>query len=183
MLRNHGQEEKYRHRVEGWNSRMDGIQAAVLEIKLRDLDHDNQRRNALARTYDRLLIGIHGVRRPALGRNRDHVYHLYAIRSTNRDDVMASLRAAGIGCSIHYPVPVHLQEAFAHLGYRRGDFRISERCSSELLSLPIYPTLALGDVEAVADALRAACGAPAEVDGLLFEYREAPAASPKRAAS
>jgi dTDP-4-amino-4,6-dideoxygalactose transaminase len=154
QLRDHGQERKYEHVVPGWNCRMDGIQAAILEIKLRHLDENNARRRRLASIYDRQLIGLQGVVRPERFRETEHVYHVYAIRLKDRSAMIESFQREEIGFGIHYPVPVHLQEAYRSLGYKRGSLPVSERCADEFLSLPMYPELAPGKLEAVADTVR-----------------------------
>ena len=138
-LRNYGQQEKYKHELIGFNSRLDSIQAAVLSIKLRKLDEWNEKRKALADLYSRLLAGK--VSTPLVGDNRDHVYHLYAVRVQERDRLLEELNRAGIGAGIHYPLPIHLQMCYAPLGYKRGDFPVAEKVANEELSLPMYPEL------------------------------------------
>ncbi len=155
MLRDHGQEKKYHHALIGWNARMDGIQAAVLMIKLRRLAAGNEARRGHARHYDRLLAAADQVVRPREAKHRIHVYHLYVVRVKARDRILESLGQRGIGCGIHYPIPVHLQEAYRSLGYSVGAFPVAERCAKEFLSLPIFPELAAEQVEFVAKELLA----------------------------
>ena len=138
-LRNYGQQEKYKHEVIGFNSRLDSMQAVILSIKLRKLDEWNKNRQAVADVYSRLLAGK--VSTPLVRDNRDHVYHIYAVRVKDRDRVLGELNQVGIGAGIHYPVPVHLQKCYAPLGYKPGDFPIAEEVAHEELSLPIYPEI------------------------------------------
>ena len=157
ILRDHGQVRKYHHIMVGWNCRMDGIQAAILRIKLRHLERGNQLRRSHARHYDWALDGIEEVITPAQTACVRHVYHIYAIRVRDRDEVMRFLTAEkGIGCGIHYPVPIHLQEAYRSLGYQRGTFPIAERCATEFISLPMFPELTLGQVEMVVQGVKEA---------------------------
>jgi dTDP-4-amino-4,6-dideoxygalactose transaminase len=153
VLRDHGQTRKYQHSELGWNCRMDGIQAAVLQVKLRHLERCNARRREHAACYARALAGIPNFVLPVCGQHQTHVHHIYAIRTSKRESLMAHLESQGIGCGIHYPVPVHLQEAYADLGHRRGSFPVSERCGDEFVSLPMYPELTFEQIEAVAEAV------------------------------
>jgi dTDP-4-amino-4,6-dideoxygalactose transaminase len=149
VLRDHGQVRKYHHTLVGWNCRMDGIQGAVLQIKLRYLEKGNQLRRAHALRYDRALNGIETVITPWHDTQIRHVYHIYAIRVQDRDEVMQSLAKKGIGCGIHYPVPIHLQGAYRSLGYHEGAFPIAEQCATEFVSLPMFPELTSEQVEMV----------------------------------
>ncbi len=153
ILRDHGQVRKYQHAVVGWNCRMDGIQAAVLQVKLRHLVRGNQKRRAHAATYDLAFAGMEGVSVPLEADYARHVYHIYAIRVQERDRVISALQDEGIGCGIHYPVPIHLQPAYQHLGYRPNAFPVSERTSAEFISLPMYPELSEHQMERVAEAV------------------------------
>ena len=155
MLRDHGQARKYYHALIGWNGRMDGIQAAVLRVKLKRLDAANARRRANARLYDELLGDCEEVVIPFTAPHNEHVYHVYAVRVKERDRVLETLAGRGISCAIHYPVPVHLQEAYRSLGYREGAFPVAERCARQFLSLPMYPELGCEQIKAVAEELRA----------------------------
>jgi dTDP-4-amino-4,6-dideoxygalactose transaminase len=163
ILRDHGQVRKYFHSAIGWNCRMDGIQAAVLRIKLRQLENANQRRRAHAAQYDAGLKDCDEVIRPTQAAYAQHVYHIYAIRVSNRDETIKCLTDQGIATGIHYPVPVHLQEAYSTLGYAPGAFPIAERCASEFVSLPMYPELTYSQVEQVIDAVKGAVAAGVEV--------------------
>jgi dTDP-4-amino-4,6-dideoxygalactose transaminase len=152
MLRNYGEERRYHHSIEGFNSRLDELQAAILRVKLRHLDDWNEARRHRAGLYaerlEHLPIGL-----PFEAAWARHIYHLYVIRSRRRDALEAHLTARGIGTLLHYPVPVHLQKAYAHLGYAPGDFPESERACSEVLSLPMYAEMPVEHIDAVARAL------------------------------
>jgi dTDP-3-amino-3,4,6-trideoxy-alpha-D-glucose transaminase len=153
VLRNYGSRERYNNEVEGMNSRLDPVQAAVLSVKLAHLDAWNARRQAIAAAYDGALASLAEIA-VATAREGD-VQHLYVVRSTDRDGLRAHLTAAGVGSEIHYPIPPHLSDAYAHLGHRAGAFPVAERLAAEVLSLPIGPQLAPVQVEAVIDAVRA----------------------------
>jgi dTDP-4-amino-4,6-dideoxygalactose transaminase len=157
-FRDHGQTRKYHHTMIGWNCRMDGIQAAVLKIKLRYLTEGNEKRRAHAAFYAKAFAGIEEITVPAEADYAKHVYHVYAIRVPERDRVMQSLHEQGIGCGIHYPIPVHLQEAYRELGYGRGAFPVSERTSAEFLSLPMFPELTKSQLMEVTEAVTRAVG-------------------------
>ena len=163
ILRDHGQERKYFHSLVGWNCRMDGIQAAVLRIKLRQLEAANQRRRNHAAQYDRGFRDFEGVIPPAQAAYARHVYHIYAIRASNRDETIRSLTDQGIATGIHYPVPVHLQEAYQTLGYTRASFPIAERCAAEFVSLPMYPELTQSQIEQVIEGVKEAVVGGVEV--------------------
>jgi len=159
ILRDHGQVRKYHHTMIGWNCRMDGIQGAVLSIKLRHLEKGNQLRRSHAAQYDATLRGVEGVLLPFRAPYGQHVYHIYAIRVQDRDALIQRLTEEGIGSGIHYPIPVHLQEAYRGLGYAKGAFSVAERCASEFVSLPMFPELSSAQVATVAEAVRNAVGA------------------------
>lgn len=162
MLRDWGQSERYRHVVRGFNYRMDAVQAAVLDVKLRHLDGWTAGRRAVAAAYDRRLAVRGIVRARAAG--SEHVWHVYAVRAADRDAVRRKLADAGVATGIHYPVPVHLQPAYSDLGYGPGDLPVSERLAREFLSLPIYPELGSEQIAYVCDALEdAVVGEPADV--------------------
>jgi dTDP-4-amino-4,6-dideoxygalactose transaminase len=154
-LRDHGQVRKYHHDHIGWNARMDGIQGAVLQVKLRRLAAANEARRNHARQYARLLADVEQVVLPVEAPGRTHVYHVYAVRVPDRDEVLQRMGRRGIACGIHYPIPVHLQKAYRHLGYDEGSFPVAEQCAREFLSLPMYPELRPEQVELVATELRA----------------------------
>ena len=156
ILREHGQLKKYYHEYIGWNCRMDGIQAAVLRVKLRHLESANEHRRANAAFYDKALSDLPGVQLPFVKYFNRHVYHVYAVRVRNRDEVMRQLTDRGIGCGIHYPVPIHLQKAYRLLDYEAGAFPVAERCAGEFLSLPMYPELTPEQLETVVSGVREA---------------------------
>jgi dTDP-4-amino-4,6-dideoxygalactose transaminase len=142
MLRDHGQAKKYYHDVEGYNGRLDAIQAAFLRIKLKHLPMWNEQRRDRAQTYGNLLTSLgESAIIPLAAPWAKAVYHLYVIRIEGRDDLIAKLATENIGTSIHYPIPLHLQKAYGHLGYKAGDFPVSERLAQEIVSLPMYPNL------------------------------------------
>jgi dTDP-4-amino-4,6-dideoxygalactose transaminase len=154
-LRDHGQAKKYHHDLVGWNARMDGIQAAVLSVKLRHLDLWNQRRREHARAYAQALAALDGnIVIPAEAPYAKHIYHVYALRLRERDRVLQALTQRGIGCGIHYPIPVHLQEAYRSLGLKPGSYPVAERCADAFLSLPMFPELTDEQIAQVTGALR-----------------------------
>lgn len=153
MLRDWGQEAKYRHVMRGFNYRMDNLQGALLRVKLRRLEQWIELRQALAAVYDAELAGL-DMERPEALADRRHVYHLYAIRLKNRDGLREHLRARGVQSEIHYPTPVHRMEAWSGQEYRAGDFPVSERAASEVLSLPLYAELAEAAAREVAGRVR-----------------------------
>lgn len=153
MMRDHGQYKKYHHAVLGWNSRMDGIQGAVLSVKLKHLDKWNEKRRENAKLYNNLLANNFSVTIPVERDNNKHVYHVYAIRSGKRDELIPFLKEHGVHCGIHYPKSVHLQRAFQDLGYEQGSFPVSEQCASELTSLPMYAELSNEKIEYIASKL------------------------------
>jgi len=155
VLRDHGQEKKYHHSVVGWNARMDGIQGAALRVKLRRLDRANEARRAHARAYQERLSGIPELILPTESPHGCHVYHLYVVRVPNRDGILRGMADRGVACGIHYPIPVHLQEAYRFLGYQKGSFPVAERCADEFLSLPMYPELTAAQIEVVERELKA----------------------------
>jgi len=155
MFREHGQKKKYFHDVIGWNGRMDGIQAAVLRVKLKYLDQANAGRRRAAARYNQLLAGVAGLTLPVEASYAGHIYHVYAVRVANRDAVLKAMGDRGIGCGIHYPVPVHLQNAYAELGHKRGDFPVSEACADSFLSLPMFPELTDAQIDLVVAELKA----------------------------
>jgi len=154
ILRDHGQAKKYCHSMIGWNARMDGIQAAVLSVKLSRLAAANAARRAHAQLYDELLADEPRMVRPTVSENGTHVYHVYAVRVQDRDEVMQRMATRGVNCAVHYPVPIHLQEAYRFLGYGAGSFPVTERCAREFLSLPMYPELRPEQIRFVVDTLK-----------------------------
>jgi dTDP-4-amino-4,6-dideoxygalactose transaminase len=155
-LREHGQSTRYYHPVVGYNARLDEIQAAILRIKLRRLDQWNKRRREIATQYTALLKDS-GVVTPEIPSSGRHVFYAYAIRAPNgrRDALRAHLAERGIGTQIHYPVPIHLQEASQFLGYRKGDLPATEQLADEQLSIPIYAEMTDAMVDRVASEVRA----------------------------
>lgn len=150
MYREHGQKKKYYHDVVGWNGRMDGIQAAVLSVKLKYLNQANNGRRRVAARYNQLLAGLPGVALPVEVDYAHHIYHVYAVRVAQRDTILKQMGERGVSCGIHYPVPVHLQNAYANLGHKRGDFPVSEACADSFLSFPMFPELTDQQIETVA---------------------------------
>ncbi len=151
QLRDHGQAQKYEHDVEGYNARLDSLQAAALRIKLRRLDAWNEARRSAASRYQSALRDVVEVPQEAPGRS--HVYHLYVIRHPDRDRLKRALGEAGIGNGLHYPVPLHLQKAYRGMGFRPGAFPVAERWASLGLSLPMFPGLGDPQIDAVAKAV------------------------------
>jgi dTDP-4-amino-4,6-dideoxygalactose transaminase len=156
MIKNHGSPRKYEHHAVGINSRLDTLQAVVLSAKLRRLGSWNAARRAAAERYDALLSDLDEVVRPRTLDGNEHVWHLYVVRVPDRDRVLKELQAAGVGAGIHYPVPIHLTEAFAGLGHPEGTFPVAEAASRELLSLPLFAEITAGQQERVALAVKSA---------------------------
>jgi dTDP-4-amino-4,6-dideoxygalactose transaminase len=154
MFRDHGQSKKYYHTLIGWNARMDGFQGAVLNVKLRHLNVWNEARRRNAYIYNELLSGLDGLVIPHEADHAKHVYHVYVIRIQNRDRVMTALAQKGISCGIHYPVPIHLQEAYLNSGLKNNGLKVSERIASELLSLPMFPELNKSQLQEVKDKIQ-----------------------------
>lgn len=156
VIRDHGQQQKYHHDLIGWNCRMDGIQAAVLGIKLRNLDQNNERRRQHAGRYREMLGGLTGLIVPEQKSPEGHVHHIFAIRVPERARFLSALEEAGIGFGIHYPIPIHLQQAYRSLGYGSGSFPASERCAEEFVSLPMFPELTEIQIDRVIEAVQEA---------------------------
>lgn len=154
MLRNHGQREKYVHHIEGYCHRLDNLQAAVLSVKLPHLDEWNAKRRRAARLYDELLAGVPGVITPYATPEVKHVYHLYVVQVPERDRVKDDLKERGIETGMHYPIPLHEQPAYAHLGHRPEDFPVSHVLGPRILSLPMFPGITDEQVRFVAAAIR-----------------------------
>lgn len=173
-LRNHGSPERYLHTEFGWNARMDAIQAAVLRVKLKHIDEWNERRRSHAETYTHLLqkVGLiaqetspkattaNPPKSPAFpvqilktSPHAFHIFHQYVIRAERRDELRAFLKSRGIGSEVYYPIPLHLQPAFAYLGYKEGDLPEAERAAKEVLALPMFPELTQEEIEAVVGAI------------------------------
>jgi len=154
MLRDYGRQGRYEHKIKGTNSRLDTLQAVILNAKLKHLDHWNQMRAQNAAHYDELLKSVKGVTTPLVKSDRTHVYQTYAVLVPNRDKVLEAMKAQGVGVLIHYPIGLHLQEAYAELGYKKGDFPVAERVADEVLSLPMFPHMKREQVEVVVAALK-----------------------------
>jgi len=158
MLRDYGRVSKYEHAIVGYNSRLDTLQAAVLRVKLKRLDRWNAMRRKVARLYDKSVAGCAGIVVPHVDPGLRHVYHVYAIRTPKRAQVIDMFKRKGIAAIIHYPIPIHLQKAYAFLGGKPGDFPVSERVAGEILSLPMYPHMKEEHIAYVASAIKAAVG-------------------------
>jgi len=153
-LREHGQSRKYIHEIEGYNGRMDAIQAAFLRIKLSHLAEWNAARRRVAGWYCEALADVAEIRLPIERPGATHVYHLFVIRAERRDALQQHLTARGIGTGLHYPVPLHLQAAYAGLRLGVGAYPVTEAAAREILSLPLYPELTIDQIGLVADAIR-----------------------------
>ena len=160
-LRNHGSPVRYYHEEVGWNSRLDALQAAVLNVKLKHIEQWNEERRARAATYDRLLAkagltAAHGpVQLLTTAPEAYHIFHQYVIRTARRDDLRAHLGSRGVGTEIYYPVPLHRQECFRYLGYEQGSLPEAERAATEVLALPIFPELTEPEQQYVVESIAA----------------------------
>jgi dTDP-4-amino-4,6-dideoxygalactose transaminase len=163
-MRDHGQARRYRHDAVGFNYRMDGFQGAVLRIKLKHLDEWTAKRRELAQVYRELLAGAK-VDVPDDTPEGECVYHVFAVYVDDRDAVRAELAARGVGTSVHYPLPVHLQNAYARLGYERGDFPHAERACDRVLSMPLFPEMTLDQNRYAGSALAEIAGRANELGG------------------
>jgi dTDP-4-amino-4,6-dideoxygalactose transaminase len=160
MIRDHGQAKKYYHDIEGYNGRLDSIQAGWLSVKLRHLVKWNESRRNLAHRYHELFGKLKdSVFVPMEASWTKGVYHLYVIRVPDREALQAQLTEAGIGTGIHYPIPLHQQKAYEHLGYKTGDFPVTERVAREIVSLPLFPQLSYAQQDEVVRAVKDAVGA------------------------
>ncbi len=156
MLRDYGRVSRYEHSMVGYNSRLDTLQAAILQIKLKRLNLYNQSRNKVANIYNRLLKDVEDVIIPWIAPFVKSVYHVYALRIKNRQVALDAFKKAGISVLIHYPIPLHLQIAYQNLGYRKGDFPVSEKICNEIVSLPIYPGFKKAQIEFIVKTLKGA---------------------------
>jgi dTDP-4-amino-4,6-dideoxygalactose transaminase len=154
MIRDHGQAQKYYHDIEGYNGRLDALQAGILRIKLRRLAEWNENRRQNAAYYRELLSGADGITMPAEANGSRHVYHLFVILADKRDALQKHLGEKGVGTGLHYPQPLHLQKAYVHLGYQEGAFPVTERVAKRLLSLPMFPELTREQIAYVAECVR-----------------------------
>jgi len=155
LLRDHGRREKYEHLLLGFNSRLDTLQAAILRVKLKRLAEWNARRRAIAARYRDLLGGL-DIGLPVDDESGEPVYYMFVVRTDRRDRLAEALHAQGIATGIHYPIPLHLQPAYSHLGHKIGDFPESERAAQDVLSIPMYPELSEEQIRIVAEALASA---------------------------
>jgi len=149
MYRDHGRSSKYEHIHEAYSSRMDGIQAAVLSVKLKHLDAWVEARRRIATQYDQLILDV--IKKPFEEQENRHAYHLYVIETDKRDDLLKHLKEKGIQAGVHYPIPLHLQPAYAYLRVEKGRFPVAEHESEHVLSLPIFPELGDGELEYIAE--------------------------------
>jgi dTDP-4-amino-4,6-dideoxygalactose transaminase len=154
QLRDHAQAQRYHHDEIGFNYRMDAFQGAILDIKLKHLERWTEARIALARRYLERLADLPQLQLPVHRADRRHVWHLFVARHPRRDEVRQALEARGVSTGLHYPIPLHLQKAYAHLGHKEGDFPVAERIGRECLTLPLYPEMTIQQHDRVCEALR-----------------------------
>jgi dTDP-4-amino-4,6-dideoxygalactose transaminase len=154
IIRDHGQQKKYFHDIEGFNGRLDAIQASVLRIKLKHLQSWNESRQNNARCYNELLAEIPGITLPTEANFSESVYHLYVIHVEDRDGLQKHLNSKGIATGLHYPMPLHLQKAYRHLEYPKGSFPVTENSAARLLSLPMFPELKKEQIEYTAKHIK-----------------------------
>lgn len=153
ILRDHGRSDKYEHKIIGFNHRIDALQAAILNVKLRYLNGWTDARRKNAKLYNELLSNVDVVT-PVEKEYSKHVYHLYVIRTRRRDELQKYLKTQGIATGIHYPIPLHLQPAYSHLNYKKGDFPVTEEYSGEIMSLPMFAELTEEEIEGVVDKIK-----------------------------
>ena len=154
IWRDHGSSQKYIHSSpDGWNGRLDALQCAILDIKLKKLDEWNNRRRQVAAWYQEHLGTNENIILPAVPAGREHIYHLYVVRVSDRQRVMQELSTRGIACGLHYPIPLHLQEAYRDFGYRKGDLPVTEMLADSILSLPMFPHMTEEMVDFVSSTL------------------------------
>ncbi len=156
MLRNYGSEKKYHNEEIGFNMRLDEVQAGFLSVKLKHLNEWTKQRKEIAKQYNEALKNVGDLVLPAVHANATHVYHLYVIKTKNRDGLQKHLSENGIGTLIHYPIPPHLQKAYQSLGFKKGSFPIAEELADNCLSLPIWPGMTLDQVNTVAENIKKA---------------------------
>ena len=154
MLRNHGRIEKYKHEIEGVNSRLDEIQAAILRVKLRYLDKWNKARRQCAKLYDNFLRNIEKMKTPFVPSWATPVFYVYTIRVKEREKLREYLKKKGISTGIYYPIPLHLQPAYKYLNYKKGDFPEAEKTADEILSLPMYPELKISQIKFITNSIK-----------------------------
>jgi dTDP-4-amino-4,6-dideoxygalactose transaminase len=158
LLRDNGRASWYEHAIIGYNSRLDGIQAAILRVKLKYLDKWVEARRAHAKRYAELLSDVDGIVLPSEKPYARHAYYVYVVRTDNREDVMAKLKEKGCGCAIHYPVPLHLQPAYAFLGGKEGDNPVAEQYAKQIMSIPMFPELTEEQVNEAARIIKEVVG-------------------------
>jgi dTDP-4-amino-4,6-dideoxygalactose transaminase len=181
MIRDHGQAKKYYHDMEGYNGRLDAIQAGILRVKLRHLAAWNERRRECAARYQELLgAAAEGIRLPFEPSWSKANFHLYVVQVQKRDQLLKRLGDVGIGTGIHYPIPLHLQNAYKDLGYHEGDFPVSEKAASQILSLPMFPGLTYAQQDRVAQQVLDFVEAESRAAGVSTAVRIASLASPGR---
>jgi dTDP-4-amino-4,6-dideoxygalactose transaminase len=155
LLRNHGRiTKKYEHEIEGYSSRLDNLQAAILRVKLKYLNNWNDSRRNNAKKYNKLLNNTAGIITPYEADYAKHVYHLYVIRTEERDKLREELKSKSIATGIHYPIPLHLQPAYNYLGHKKGDFPITEKASQEIISLPMFAELSDEQIEEIVELIK-----------------------------
>lgn len=154
MLRDYGRKGRYEHKIKGYNSRLDTVQAVILSAKLKHLDEWNELRNVHAAQYCALLKDVPGIKIPMIKEGRTHVFQTFAVRVLNRNIILEGMKTKGVGVFIHYPIPIHLQEAYADLDYKKGDFPMSEKIANEILSLPMFPHMDKEQIEYVCASLK-----------------------------
>ena len=154
ILRNYGSEKKYYNKVKGLNSRLDELQAAILNVKLEHIEHLTSVRQSIAKKYDEGLAGIEDLVLPYVNEGSTHVYHIYIIRTRKRDELIKFLSDSGIMSMVHYPIPPHLQEAYSDLKFKKGDFPIAENIAETCLSIPLYPGLNDEEIEYIIEKIR-----------------------------
>jgi len=157
MLRDYGRKGRYEHKIKGYNSRLDTVQAVILSAKLKYLDEWNKMRITQAAYYCQQLKGIPSLITPVTKEDRTHVFQTFAVRVFDRDKICDEMNEKGVSVLIHYPIPVHLQEAYADCGHKQGDFPVSEKIASEILSLPIFPHISKDQIDYVCASLKEAC--------------------------
>ena len=163
MLRDYGRKGRYEHKIKGYNSRLDTVQAVVLSAKLEYLNEWNKMRNAHAAYYCELLKDVPGIGIPTVKEDRTHVFQTFAVRVPDRDEILEGMKNKGVGVLIHYPIPIHLQDAYADLGQKKGDFPVSEQVADEILSLPMFPHMNKDQIEYVCASLKEVCASNPKV--------------------
>lgn len=160
LLRNHGAKDRYYHEEIGFNYRMEAIQAAILNVKLKYLDQWNAARSKVAEKYNEPLGNVSSLQLPYIAPNVKSVHHLYSVLSPERESLRHYLTKNNIGHSVHYPIPLHLQKCYTYLGYKQGDLPVAEKSAAQVINLPIYPEMPMADIERVSDAIQQFVEAP-----------------------